>query len=96
MQPTIGTMKSTSHDSTSTGRFVPRLWAGISDELRVRRRDRAAHAALRRELATYSTPAEVDDLLGALSDHDDSAAEEIRSILFSNLVWRQQSGRLAC
>lgn len=92
-----GTMNHTTlHDGTSTTSTpVQRLWVGIADELRERRRDRAARVALRRELATYNTPAEVDDLLGALPDRDDSAAEEIRSILTSNLVRRQQSGHLA-
>jgi len=93
--PILETMNSTSHDGTSTTTLVPRLWTGISDELRERRRDRAARVALRRELATYNTPTEVDDLLGALPDRDDSAAEEIRSILTRNLARRQQSGHLA-
>ena len=92
--PTLVTMNSNSHDNTSTTKLVPRLWTGISDELRERRSDRAARVALRRDLATYSTPTEVDDLLGALRDHDDSAAEEIRSILTNNLVRRQQRGQL--
>jgi hypothetical protein len=56
----------------------------LRDELRQRREARAARRALERELATYTTPNEVDDLLGVLHDRDDAAAEEIRTIVLRN------------
>jgi hypothetical protein len=56
----------------------------LRDELRQRREARAARRALERELATYTTPSEVDDLLGVLHDRDDAAAEEIRTIVLRN------------
>lgn len=80
--------------STTTGAPAHRWWVEIADELRQRRLDRAARMGLRDELATYSTPNDVNDLLGALRDHDDSTADEIRSILTGNLVRRQQWGQL--
>lgn len=52
--------------------------------LRRHRAERAAHRQLRRELATYSTPAEIVDLLAAV-DRDDAAAVEVRTILQHNL-----------
>ncbi len=56
----------------------------LIDELRERRDARVARRNLERELSTYTAPNEVDDLLGLLSDHDDAAAEEIRTIVLRN------------
>ena len=59
-----------------------------------RRRARAARRALETELATYRTPAEVQDLFAALRTQDDNPmAEEMRSVLFANL--EQQHTRAA-
>lgn len=88
-------MNSTSRDDTRTTSLIPRLWTGLSDDLRERRRHRAARVALRSDLAAYNSQGEVEDLLGALRTRDDSAAEEIRSILTSNLVRRKRSSHLA-
>lgn len=62
-----------------------RLLAGLRDELRERRESRAAYRALEADLSTYTTPAEVDDLLAALSGEDDPEAQVIRDILIGNL-----------
>jgi len=91
---TLEDMTSNSHDDATTAVLVPRL-IGFTDELRERRRDRAARVAMRRELATYSTPAEVRDLLGALPERDDAAAEEIRSILDASVGTRPELSHLA-
>jgi hypothetical protein len=56
----------------------------LFDELRERRDARVARRALERELASYTAPNEVDDLLGLLRDRDDAAAEEIRTIVLRN------------
>ena len=56
----------------------------LIDELRERRDARGARRTLERELATYTTPNEVDDLLGVLRDRDDAVAEEIRTIVLRN------------
>ncbi len=55
-----------------------------------RRRTRASRRALENELATYRTPAEVEDLFATLRREDDNpAAEAMRRILFHNLEQRQ-------
>ncbi len=84
----------TSHRSTSSA-TSPRLWAVVTDELRERRRARAERRELQRELFSYDTPAQVDDLLAALEGRDDAAAEEIRTILSNNLSRRGRIGFLA-
>jgi hypothetical protein len=69
-----------------------RILAGVRDERRQRREARDAYLKLERELSTYSTPAQVDDLLIALSGHDDHDSQVIRDILTRN---RQVGTRLA-
>lgn len=61
-----------------------RLVASVRDELRERRQARAARRALERELASYNTPSEVNDLLGMLAGQDDPASQEIRDIVLRN------------
>ena len=60
------------------------LVATVRDELRDRRQARAERRGLERELATYNTPAEVNDLLGSLHGQDDLKVEEIRTIVLRN------------
>lgn len=57
----------------------------LRDELRQRREERASYDALRRELASYQTAREVDDLLGVISTQEGPEAEQIRDILLDNL-----------
>jgi hypothetical protein len=60
-----------------------------------RRQAKAARRSLEAELASYRTPAEVEDLFAALRRHDDApTAEEMRTILFTNLV-SSPHGRVA-
>lgn len=56
----------------------------IRDELRARREARARYKAMKRELASYTTPREVDDLLSAIEHQDTPEADQIRDILFAN------------
>lgn len=60
------------------------LVATVRDELRDRRQARAARRTLERELASYSTPAQVNDLLGSLHGQDDAAAQVVRDIVLRN------------
>ena len=66
------------------------LWTTVRDELSERRQAKAAERALRHELASYSSQAEIEDLLATL-DHAESTgtpvadAETIRRILIDNL-----------
>ena len=64
------------------------LLAEVRDELREVRQARRARRSLQRELAAYSTRAEVDDLLAALDGDDSVEAQEIRHILAVNLQRR--------
>ncbi len=54
-------------------------------ELSERRHARATYRELKRKLATYTTRAEVDDLLAMIEGREDADAEMIRSILSGNL-----------
>jgi len=59
---------------------------GIRSLLSERRRDRTARRRLEAEVASYRTPAEVEDLFAVLrTQDDDPTAETMRTILLSNL-----------
>jgi len=60
------------------------LVATVRDELRDRRQARASRRTLERELATYTHPNDVYDLLGSLHGQDDDAVQEIREIVLRN------------
>jgi hypothetical protein len=63
---------------------------GMRSSLSERRRARATHRALEAELASYRTPAEVEDLFAALrTQDDDPATVQIRTILMTNLRYAQ-------
>jgi hypothetical protein len=62
------------------------LVATVRDELRERREARAARRVLERELGSYTTPAEVNDLLGSLRGQNDEAVEDIRDIVLRNML----------
>jgi len=73
-------------DSTKTRSFfsVGRLSA-LRDELAARRSARAARLDLRRQLASYTTPGEVDDLLAVIGDREGREADTMRRVLNQNL-----------
>jgi len=57
------------HSPNRLHRFAstrPALWTAVRDELCERRRARAQYRGLKRDLALYTTRAEVDDLLGSI------------------------------
>ena len=62
------------------------LVASVRDELRERREARAERRGLERELASYTTPAEVNDLLGSLRGQDERAVQDIRDAVVRNLL----------
>jgi hypothetical protein len=55
--------------------------AAIRDELREAREARAARKALERDLASYTTPADLNDLDAILDRHSDEETADIRRIL---------------
>jgi siroheme synthase (precorrin-2 oxidase/ferrochelatase) len=66
----------------------------VRDELSERRAERAAARELQRDLATYTTPREIDDLLATLERYEADRVEPMRSILVHNLM-AHQGARLA-
>jgi len=78
-------MNTTTHRTTSARSRSTKLWATVRDELRERRQDRAEYRSLERDLASYNTRAQVDDLLSSLRPSDGPDAERIRRILARNL-----------
>ena len=65
---------------------------GLRSAVVRRRQARAARRLLESELASFRTPAEVEDLFAALrTQEDDPTAEAMRSILFANLENHRQA-----
>ena len=61
------------------------IWTNVKDELRERREARAAHNALRADLAHYRTPSDIEDLLASVDTQDSPEADIIREVLMDNL-----------
>lgn len=72
------TTNSTDTGSTTT---APSFLTVLRDDLRARRAARAARRKLDRELATYRTTAERDDLAAMLDRYDDETAAPVREAL---------------
>jgi hypothetical protein len=60
---------------------LPKLWAAARSEFRARREARAGRKRLERELAAYTTQADLDDLYAILDNHDDADTAVVRDIL---------------
>ena len=82
-----GTVTETRTQRTPT-RPTPSFWAGLRDNLRGSRGARTRRA-LEADLASFTTRADVDDLLAAMSDIDSPEADQIRTILVRNLSDRR-------
>ena len=85
-------MNTSTHRSAQRSSTMQRL-ATVRDDLRERRQARSAQRTLRQELAAYTTPAEIDDLLGSLRGQDGPGADEIRDLLTRNR--QDRTSRLA-
>jgi hypothetical protein len=57
------------------------LWTTVRSQLRESRDAHAARAALERELATYNSPADLNDLHAILDRYSDQETADIRRIL---------------
>lgn len=66
--------------STET-RQAPSFLATVLEQARTRRAERAQRKQLERELATYTTAADLDDLAAMLDRHSDADAAPVREIL---------------
>lgn len=69
---------------TDSRSFAARHVAQFKEHLATRK----ALRQFRRELDTYATPAQINDLLALLSEHDDPESQEMRGLLVSNLNHR--------
>lgn len=58
--------------------------ARLRDELAERRQRNHTRRELRRELASFTSPGDIDDLLAAIADHEGPAAEFMRTVLLRN------------
>lgn len=82
-----GVVKTSTRESRENPVVVlPTAWAAVRDELRSRRRVRTARRKLRRDLASYTTTSDIDDLDATLDRFDDDDVAEIRSILRQNRI----------
>ena len=57
------------------------LWTTVRTQLRESRDAHAARAALERELASYNSPSDLDDLHATLERYSDRETAQIRRIL---------------
>lgn len=80
-------MNKTTQGKTSRVRGLP-LWTLVRDDLSERRHVRAQYRVLQRELASYTTRNQVDDLLGTIEGQQGAEVDMIRNILASNLQQR--------
>jgi len=69
-------MQTTAHRLTS-------LWTTVRTQLRNVRAAHSAHSALERELASYNTPEDLNDLHAILDRYSDTETADIRRILAS-------------
>lgn len=65
----------------STTSSSGRLWTAIRAELRATRAARAARKSLQRELASYTSPGDLNDLDAILSRHSEEETADIRRVL---------------
>ena len=62
-------------------RPITSLWTTVRTQLRESRDTHAVRAALERELASYSSAADLDDLHAILDRYSDTETRDIRRIL---------------
>ena len=62
-------------------RPITTLWTSVRTQLRESRDAHAARAALERELASYNSQADLDDLHAILDRYSDPETRDIRRIL---------------
>jgi hypothetical protein len=80
-------MNTTEHRPTANDHTpaLSALWSAARDELRARRQANADRKQLERDLATFRTESELNDLYGILDANDDADTALIREILAQRL-----------
>jgi hypothetical protein len=79
-------MKTNTTQFPAVGARSRQLLSEVRDELRERRQARSERRALERDLATYNTRADVDDILALISGQSGPEAEQVREIVTRNLA----------
>lgn len=79
-------MTTTTHHIDSVVPKVHRLVAVARDELRERRAKRAATRELVRDLRTYTTEREIDDLMATFDRYPNQDVEHLRTVLTRTLM----------
>ena len=67
-------------------RPITSLWTTVRTQLRESRDAHAARAQLQRELATYNSQADLDDLHAILDRYTDQETKDIRRILAAQRI----------
>jgi hypothetical protein len=67
-------------------RPITSLWTTVRTQLRESRDAHAARASLQRELATYNSQADLDDLHAILERYTDQETKDIRRILAAQRI----------
>ena len=70
----------------SATRILSRRWTALREELRDSRETRAARRSLAGDLATYTSPSDLNDLDAMLDRYSDEETADIRRILASRRV----------
>lgn len=79
------TSTSTNSKSTHPLQTTSARWASFRERMRVRRQERAAHDRMMRELDTYHSRSEIEDLLAAADRSNHPDAEITRAVLHAKL-----------
>ena len=82
----------TSHRTPNLRSSTQNALTSLREARRQRGLVRAERRQLERELASYATMADVDDLLGSLRGQDEASTDAIRTVVLRNL---QSNQRLA-
>ncbi len=68
-----------------------RLLSVVRDDLRERRESRTEQRRIERELGTYTSPSEVNDILTVLQSESGAHADRMRTMVTRNLQHQQRT-----
>jgi hypothetical protein len=71
--------------ASSPIRKLQELITTTRENVRRDREARSSYQSLRRELASYGTQRDVDDLLGSIANEEGPEAQQVREVLLDNL-----------
>ena len=85
----------TSHRTPTLRSSTQNVLTSLREARRKRGLVRAERRQLERELASYTTMADVDDLLGSLRGQDEASTDAIRTVVLRNLQGDQRLAGVA-